>query len=167
MTNNHNKLISTKVHSSSEILEKVGEWKKQGKSIVFTNGCFDILHRGHIDYLSKAADLGDKLIVGLNTDSSVRLQNKGDSRPIQDEGSRAYIMSALEAVSAVVLFSEETPINLITSISPDVLVKGGDYIKEEVVGFEQVTINGGEVVLIPFVEGYSTSSIERKIKGLK
>jgi rfaE bifunctional protein nucleotidyltransferase chain/domain len=161
----HNDLINSKIFNLQDLENQVENWKAEDRKIVFTNGCFDILHRGHIDYLSRAADLGDKLIVGLNTDSSVRLQNKGDNRPIQDEDSRAFILSALESVSAVVLFSEETPINLIESVLPNILVKGGDYVVEEIVGYKEVTDNGGQVVLIPFVDGYSTSLIEKKIKG--
>ncbi len=139
-------------------------WEFRGKRIVFTNGCFDILHLGHIDYLSKAADLGNFLIVGLNSDVSVNML-KGNTRPIQDETSRAMVLASLGFVDAVVLFSEETPYDLINLTQPDILVKGADYKPEDIVGYDIVKNKGGEVVTLEFLEGYSTSAIERKIKG--
>jgi D-glycero-beta-D-manno-heptose 1-phosphate adenylyltransferase len=139
-------------------------WQFQGKKIVFTNGCFDILHQGHIDYLSKAADLGDLLIIGLNTDQSVR-KIKGKSRPIQDEDSRAMVLASLGFVDVVVFFGEETPYNLIKTTQPDILVKGADYKPEDIVGYDIVNGKGGKVVTIDFLEGYSTSAIEKKILG--
>jgi D-glycero-beta-D-manno-heptose 1-phosphate adenylyltransferase len=139
-------------------------WRFQGKKIVFTNGCFDILHLGHIDYLSKAADLGDMLIIGLNTDQSVS-KIKGNSRPIQDEISRAMVLASLGFVDVVVFFGEETPYNLIKTTQPDVLVKGADYKPEEIVGYDIVKNKGGEIVTIEFLEGYSTTAIEKKILG--
>ena len=132
-------------------------------NLVFTNGCFDILHAGHVDYLQKARQLGDGLLVGLNNDESVR-KLKGDSRPIVDENSRAMVLAALEAVSAVVLFKEETPGRLINQVQPDVLVKGGDYLAEEIVGYQTVIAKGGTVKILPFLEGHSTTSIIKKIK---
>ena len=131
--------------------------------LVFTNGCFDILHAGHVDYLQKARQLGDALLVGLNNDESVR-KLKGDSRPIVDEKARAMVLAALEAVDAVVLFKEETPGRLIDQVQPDVLVKGGDYLAEEIVGYQTVTAKGGTVKILPFLEGHSTTSIIKKIK---
>ena len=128
------------------------------RKIVFTNGCFDILHRGHIEYLSKASDLGDVLIIGLNTDASVK-RIKGEGRPVQDETSRALILASLRFVEAVILFDEDTPYDLISMIKPDVLVKGGDYTEETIVGADIVKAIGGEVVTIPLVEGYSTSGL--------
>lgn len=141
----------------------------QDKKIVFTNGCFDILHLGHIDYLSKAADLGDMLIIGLNTDKSVS-RIKGNSRPIQDEMSRAMVLASLGFVDVVVLFGEETPYELIKATQPDILVKGADYKPEDIVGFDIVNNKGGEIRTIEFLEGYSTTAIEKKIvegKGVR
>lgn len=128
------------------------------KRIVFTNGCFDILHLGHVEYLAKAKDMGDLLIVGLNTDDSVK-RLKGPSRPINPENARAHVLAALQFVDYVVLFNEDTPYQLIKAISPDVLVKGGDYIINEIVGADLVSENGGEVKVIPLTEGFSTSKI--------
>jgi D-glycero-beta-D-manno-heptose 1-phosphate adenylyltransferase len=134
------------------------------RSIVFTNGCFDILHRGHIQYLSQAADLGDLLVVGLNTDNSVK-KLKGPSRPYLDEYSRALILASLSFVSAVTLFDEETPYELIRKVQPHFLVKGGDYKVEEIVGYDIVKARGGQVLTIPLVEGYSSTGITDKIAG--
>jgi D-glycero-beta-D-manno-heptose 1-phosphate adenylyltransferase len=139
-------------------------WQFQGRKIVFTNGCFDILHLGHIDYLSKAKDLGDLLVIGLNTDLSVS-KIKGKNRPIQDEISRAMVLASLGFVDVVVFFGEETPYNLIKTIQPDILVKGADYKPEDIVGYDIVTNKGGKVVTIEFLEGYSTTAIEKKIQG--
>jgi rfaE bifunctional protein nucleotidyltransferase chain/domain len=139
------------------------KWQNPGQKIVFTNGCFDIIHRGHIELLSKAADLGQKLIVGLNSDSSVQ-RLKGKDRPIQDETSRAMIMAGFGFVDLVVLFDQDTPYDLISLIRPDVLVKGGDYKAEEIVGYDIVSQNNGQVITINFVEGYSTTSIVNKMK---
>ncbi len=136
------------------------------KKIVFTNGCFDILHQGHIDYLAKAASLGDVLILGLNSDSSVQ-RIKGEGRPVQSEKSRAMILAALQFVNIVVLFDEDTPYSLIKSVQPDFLVKGSDYKAEQIVGYDIVSAKGGEVVTIDFLEGHSTSGIINRIKNLK
>jgi len=151
--------------------EQVHDWRTNKQRVVFTNGVFDLLHRGHIDYLLKASQLGDKLVVGINNDASVKQINKGTSRPIKDEYSRALIMAALYFVDAVVVFSEPTPLNLIEIISPDVLVKGGDYSAEEtnpdsagyIVGSDHVKQKGGTVKVIPFLPGYSTTALEQKI----
>jgi len=139
-------------------------WQFQGKKIVFTNGCFDILHLGHIDYLSKAKDMGDLLIIGLNTDLSVS-KVKGKNRPIQNENSRAMVLASLGFVDVVVFFGEDTPYNLIKITQPDILVKGADYKPEDIVGYDIVKNKGGEVVTIEFLEGYSTTAIEKKILG--
>lgn len=155
----HNKIISF-----DNIQKQVLKWREENKKIVFTNGCFDIIHRGHVDYLSKAKDLGDKLIIGLNTDLSVR-NIKGNTRPIQDENSRAIILASMQFVDAIVFFSEPTPYTLIKEIQPDILVKGADYKKEDIVGYDIVSQRGGTVETIEFIEGYSTSNIERKIKN--
>jgi rfaE bifunctional protein nucleotidyltransferase chain/domain len=132
------------------------------KKLVFTNGCFDIIHRGHITYLSQAADLGDKLIVALNTDASVA-RLKGENRPIQDENTRALIMAAFEFVDFVCFFNEDTPLNVIKLLMPNVLVKGGDYQIEKIVGYKEVTEAGGKVETIDFVSGFSSSSIINSI----
>ncbi len=139
-------------------------WQFQGKKIVFTNGCFDILHLGHIDYLAAASELGDLLVIGLNTDQSVS-KIKGSNRPILDEISRAFVLASLGFVDAVVFFGEDTPYNLIKTIQPDILVKGADYKPEDIVGYDIVKNKGGEVITIEFLEGYSTTAIEKKILG--
>ena len=133
--------------------------------IVFTNGCFDIMHRGHVEVLAQAADLGDKLIVGLNSDISIK-KIKGKSRPIINEKSRAILLAALDFVDLIILFSETTPLNLITNLTPNILAKGGDYEICTIVGHEIVKENGGEVIVIPFVDGFSSSNIINKIKSL-
>ena len=138
--------------------------RSEGKKIVFTNGCFDLLHPGHVSYLEEAASLGDVLILGLNTDASVS-RLKGANRPIQDERARCILLAALESVSAVCLFDEETPLRLIESVLPDILVKGGDYKEEDIVGADVVKSRGGEVKSLQFLEGYSTSQIISKIKA--
>ena len=157
--------ISSKILSLQQLLIKVKADKANEKKIVFTNGCFDILHKGHVDYLAKAADKGDVLIVGVNSDDSVRRLGKSPSRPIQSEEARAYIIAALSSVTYVVIFNEDTPKDLIDAIVPDVLVKGSDYKPELIVGYETVMANGGKVETIDFIEGYSTMAIEKKIKN--
>ena len=158
----HLEILKKKLCSLTELKIICDQLRKEKKMIVFTNGCFDLLHLGHIDYLSKAADLGDILIIGLNSDKSVQ-KIKGSGRPIQDQKSRQLQLAALTFVDAVVLFDEDTPYNLIKDIKPDILVKGGDYNADEVVGADIVKQNGGKVIILPFVEGYSTSAIEMKI----
>ena len=138
-------------------------WKFKNDKIVFTNGCFDILHKGHIEYLAKARSLGTKLIIGLNTDASVK-RLKGDSRPVNDEKARALLLASLIFVDEVILFDTDTPRDLIEFIQPDVLVKGGDYKPEDIVGYNIVKNKGGEVVTIDFIEGYSTTSTIEKMK---
>lgn len=142
---------------------QVAEWKRQGKRVVFTNGCFDLLHLGHVDYLEKARNLGDVLVVGLNTDDSVS-RFKGPQRPIQDERSRARVMAALQSVNLVVYFNEDTPLKLISELVPQVLVKGSDYLAENIVGADVVKNAGGVVKTIDFVPGYSTTRLVEKIK---
>lgn len=156
--------VRTKLFDWDGLTTKVAQWEKEGKKIVFTNGCFDILHKGHVDYLAKAADLGDVLVLGLNTDESVS-RLKGAHRPIQDEQSRMLIMASLSFVDAVVLFNEPTPLKLIELVQPNVLVKGSDYNIEQIVGYDVVKAKGGEVKTIDFLPGYSTSAIEKKIKA--
>lgn len=157
-------IIHSKILNNEELGRLLAVWRFLGKKIVFTNGCFDILHKGHIDYLSKAADLGDILILGLNTDNSVS-RIKGPKRPIQDESSRAAVMASVRFINAVVLFDEDTPLNLIDFVKPDILVKGKDYKPEDIVGYDIVTKNGGKVVTLDLVKGYSTTKIEDKIKN--
>lgn len=152
------------INSDDELNSLLEEWTANRHKVVFTNGCFDLLHRGHVDYLSKARDLGDKLFLGLNTDASVSAL-KGEHRPIQDEQSRMQIMASLDFVDAVMLFGEDTPYELIKKVQPDVLVKGADYKPEDIVGYDIVTAKGGEVKTLEFLEGYSTSNIEKKIKN--
>lgn len=154
--------IKSKILSEDNLNDLINEWREKNQKIVFTNGCFDLLHLGHIDYLAKAKDLGDKLIIGVNTDDSVR-RLKGVYRPLQDENSRLHILAALEFVDAVILFNENTPYELIKKIQPDVLVKGADYKIEDIVGYDIVTSRGGSVKTIEYLEGYSTTSIEQRI----
>lgn len=142
---------------------RLSMWRLFKNKIVFTNGCFDILHRGHIEYLSQARDRGDILIIGLNSDASIK-RIKGEGRPVQDETSRTLLLASLRFVDVVVLFDEDTPYELIKIVLPDVLVKGGDYSENTIVGADIVKANGGEVVTIPIVAGYSTSRILKVIK---
>lgn len=157
-------LLNNKIVSREELKWILSRWNLKDEKIVFTNGCFDLLHQGHIDYLAKAADLGTKLIVGINTDSSVKRLEKGENRPIQDEKSRAIIMAALHFVSLIVLFDEATPLSLIELIKPQVLVKGSDYKIENIVGHEVVLKHGGEVKTIDFLDGFSTTKIIDKAR---
>ncbi len=165
--------IKSRIHTPGTLSRKIAQWRMLGKKIVFTNGVFDILHPGHIDYLSKAADLGDVLLVGINSDASARKQGKGSSRPIQDENSRTLLAASLHFVDAVILFAEETPLNLIKLIQPDVLVKGADYDAAEtnfkspkyIVGSAEVKSKGGKIITIPLLEGFSTTAIEKRIKN--
>ena len=158
----HNQL-KEKVVSQNQALKELKTWREKNKKIVFTNGCFDIIHPGHIDYLSQARDLGDILVLGLNTDQSVKRLNKGSNRPINDERTRAYVLAGLASVDLIVFFDEETPYNLIKLLQPNVLVKGKDYEVEKIIGFDILKENGGEVITIPFLDGYSTSSLIKKI----
>lgn len=166
-------VIQSKIYEREPLLKLVNTWKFKDHKVVFTNGCFDILHRGHIDYLAKTADSGGKLIVGINTDASVKQQNKASTRPLQDEQSRALILASLHFVDAVILFDEKTPEELIAFLKPDILVKGADYdanetdreSKKYIVGSASVKANGGQVKTIEFLEGFSTTAIENKIKG--
>lgn len=155
---------NTKLYDWREIQEKITEWRRQGQKIVFTNGCFDLLHPGHISLLRQSAALGDRLVVGLNSDSSVK-RLKGESRPLQNEQSRALLLGAMRDVDAVVIFEQDTPEELIRMISPDYLVKGSDYKLSEVVGADFVRERGGQVFLADIMEGCSTTDIVAKIKG--
>ena len=153
------------VFTKTEAKNRIQEWQSDGEIVVFTNGCFDLLHRGHIEYLTEAKGLGSKLIIGLNGDVSVR-KLKGINRPIQLEHDRAVILDALQVVDAVVIFSEETPLELIRELKPDILVKGGDYSEASVVGAEDVRKNGGAVRILPFRKGFSTSLLLEKIQEI-
>jgi rfaE bifunctional protein nucleotidyltransferase chain/domain len=157
------KTLLDKISALPALKGKVSAWQNEGKKVVFTNGVFDLLHIGHITYMAKASELGDKLIIGLNSDSSVK-RIKGDDRPVNDQDSRAALLAALFFVDAVVLFDEDTPLNLISVLLPDILVKGADYAVENIVGAKEVLANGGEVKTIDFVEGYSSTSIIQKIR---
>jgi rfaE bifunctional protein nucleotidyltransferase chain/domain len=160
-----NEKLYTKQVSTAAFFPKLKLLNFHGKKIVFTNGVFDILHTGHVDYLSKARDLGDFLVVGLNTDASVKRLNKGPERPINNEVARATVLGALECVDAIILFDEDTPYELIKSIQPDVLVKGSDYAVEKIVGYDVVMAKGGEVKTILLSNGFSTTNIIKKIVG--
>jgi rfaE bifunctional protein nucleotidyltransferase chain/domain len=164
MRNNLERTLLDKITDMPVLQNKITGWKSDGNKLVFTNGVFDLLHLGHITYLSKAAELGDKLIIGLNTDASVK-RLKGESRPVNDQSNRAALLAALFFVDAVILFEEDTPRELITQLMPDILIKGADYTVENIAGAKEVLANGGEVKTISLVEGYSSTSIINKIKG--
>ena len=151
------------IAASGDLEAHLLDWRKQGLRIGFTNGCFDILHPGHVKVLTAARGACDRLVVGLNSDASVK-RLKGEGRPVQDERARSEVLAALEAVDLVVIFEEDTPLNLITHIKPSVLAKGGDYAREQVVGHEIVAANGGEIVLIDILEGFSTTSHVRRAR---
>lgn len=156
-------IITRKIWNRVEAIAHCTELKSQGKSIVFTNGVFDILHAGHVSYLADAAALGDFLIVGMNTDSSVQRLGKSPARPLQSEESRSAVLASLAFVGAVILFDEDTPAQLISQLLPNVLVKGADYHPDQIAGAGAVLANGGKVQTIPLIEGYSTTAIEQKI----
>lgn len=164
MTTNRTSAQS-KIFDLQGLAEQVTRWKEAGNCIVFTNGCFDILHAGHIRYLEAAAACGDRLVIGVNDDLSVQ-RLKGETRPINVLASRLYILASLSCVDAVVPFTEDTPLNLINLIEPDVLAKGGDYTPDTIVGAEEVITRGGRVEVIPFVDGFSTTRLENKILDL-
>jgi rfaE bifunctional protein nucleotidyltransferase chain/domain len=155
--------IQNKIVSRDTIQTIAEQAKADGKKMVFSNGCFDLVHRGHVEYLAKAADLADIFVLGLNTDASVQ-RLKGANRPLQDEEARAILMAGFAFIDYVVLFDEDTPYELIDLVKPDVLVKGNDYKAEDVVGYDIVTKNGGTVQTIELTEGYSTTNIVNKIK---
>lgn len=155
----------SKIFNTASLLRQLETWREQGETIVFTNGCFDILHAGHIRYLESAAALGDHLVIGVNDDASVR-RLKGATRPINILHSRLYLLASLSCVDAVIPFGEDTPLELIHTVHPDVLAKGGDYTPETIVGAHEVIEWGGKVEVIPFVDGFSTTSLENKILAL-
>lgn len=155
--------LKNKIVSKEEALTKLIPFRTKPSKIVFTNGCFDILHPGHVDYLCQARDLGNIMVLGLNTDASVRLLNKAPNRPINNEHARANVLAGLACVDLIVFFDEATPYELISFLQPTVLVKGNDYKVEDIVGFDVLKANGGEVITIPMVEGYSTTKLIEKI----
>jgi len=157
--------IKSKIVNWDEAQIIVGSWKSETNKLVFTNGCFDLMHIGHLDYLSKAKDLGSKLIIGLNSSESVS-RLKGPARPINGDDSRGQLLAALEFVDLVILFSEDTPLALINHLQPNILVKGGDYTKENIIGAKEVESTGGTVEIIPFVDGFSTSLLISRIQNL-
>jgi len=157
-------LIQQKIFTLPDLLRRVAQWRFLGNKISFTNGIFDILHQGHIFSLSQAAAEGDHLIVGLNSDMSTK-KLKGENRPINNEESRAFLLASLIMADAVVIFEEDTPLELIKAIMPDVLVKGGDYTVDQIAGAKEVIANGGRVVINPIIEGHSTSSIIERTKN--
>jgi D-glycero-beta-D-manno-heptose 1-phosphate adenylyltransferase len=159
---NHFQLIESKIQTWAEIKRTIAVWRVREDKIVFTNGCFDILHFGHLQYLAAARDLGDRLVVGLNSADSVR-RLKGPTRPIHDEKTRTAQLAALAFVDAVVVFEKDDPLELVELVAPDFLVKGGDWQPEQIIGSDFVLKNGGKVLSLPFVEGYSTTLIERRI----
>ncbi|WP_316804513.1 D-glycero-beta-D-manno-heptose 1-phosphate adenylyltransferase [Pedobacter nototheniae] len=163
MARNLLKVLEEKILNADNLKEKIDGWKNDHQKIVFTNGCFDLLHPGHIAYLNEAASLGDKLVVGLNTDESVK-KIKGESRPVNNEHSRAQLLAAMFFIDAIVLFNEDTPLQLIKKIEPDVLVKGGDYKIETIVGAAETLEKGGQVEVLSFLPGYSSTAIIEKIK---
>ena len=155
--------IKSKIYSLLDLKITANKWKAAGEKVIFTNGCFDLVHQGHIEVLARTADLGTKLIVGLNSDSSIQ-KIKDETRPIIQQQSRAILLASFSFVDAVVLFSEDNPINLISTLLPDVLAKGGDYEIETIVGHEIIQKNGGAVVLVPFIDGFSSTTIIEKIR---
>ncbi|MDA3894282.1 MAG: D-glycero-beta-D-manno-heptose 1-phosphate adenylyltransferase [Salinivirgaceae bacterium] len=154
-------IIESKIIKPDQIDRLLSLWRYKAEKIVFTNGCFDIIHLGHLKYLAEAASLGSKLVIGLNTDASVK-KLKGEERPINDEFARAMVLAGFSFIDAVIFFDTDTPYELIKQIKPNYLVKGGDYKPEEIVGYDIVTQNKGEVVTINFVDGYSSTSIIKK-----
>lgn len=157
--------LKTKLVLKEDAARTINGLRLKGKKIIFTNGCFDILHPGHVDYLTQARDLGGYMVVGLNTDNSVKKLNKAPNRPVNDEMARAKVLAALACIDAIILFDEETPYELIKLLQPDVIVKGNDYKPEEVVGHDIVKARGGEVITIPLLEGYSTTALIKKLVG--
>lgn len=172
MEKNHLNKLLDKIVDPEKAENLLKEWRKNGEKVVFTNGCFDILHRGHVVYLAKSADLGQRLIIGLNSDASVRAQQKGPERPINDEQSRALLLAALDFTDVIIVYDDATPLHLIKTLLPDILVKGADYDENEtdstkktyIVGSDIVRNNGGQVKTIALEQGFSTTSIVNKIK---
>lgn len=165
MPMSYHKKLSEKFIRPEALPALLKTWNDSHQKIVFTNGCFDILHRGHVEYLCHARDFGDKLILGLNTDASVKRQGKSPDRPINSEMTRATILAALECIDAIILFDEDTPYELIKAIQPDILVKGSDYKAENIVGYDIVTAKGGSILTVPLIEGFSTTKLIEKLRS--
>jgi len=159
-------ILKSKLYTLDELTTRRRQWKAEGQTVVFTNGVFDLMHVGHLSYLAAAADLGNKLIIGLNSDASTK-RLKGPTRPVNNEYSRSVMLAAIFFIDAVVLFEEDTPANLIKTLLPDILVKGGDYTIDQIVGAPEVLANGGQVKVIDFVDGYSSTGIINRIKDAK
>jgi rfaE bifunctional protein nucleotidyltransferase chain/domain len=157
-------ILLDKINELAIAKEKLQQWQKEGQTVVFTNGVFDVLHVGHITYLAKAAELGDKLVIGINADESVR-SIKGNGRPFNDQHNRALLLASLFFVDAIVMFNDSTPLNLICTLLPDILVKGADYTIENIIGAKEVIANGGSVQTIDFVDGFSSTTIINKMRG--
>jgi D-beta-D-heptose 7-phosphate kinase/D-beta-D-heptose 1-phosphate adenosyltransferase len=157
--------IEKKIFTLAQLHAMIASWRVMGKTIAFTNGCFDILHEGHIFSLSQAAKEADYLIVGVNADSSVQ-KLKGENRPVNNQHSRSLILASLLITDAIIIFEEDTPLNLISTLLPDVLVKGGDYTLEQIIGAKEVIANGGKIIINPIIQGFSTTAILEKIKHL-
>ena len=162
----YRKILEHKIFDRKSLLQHIKIWRDMfNKKIVFTNGCFDILHKGHVDYLSAARSLGDILVVGVNSDDSVKRLGKSPERPINNESSRAYLIASLQVVDSVIVFNEDTPYELIKAVQPNILVKGGDWKPENIVGADIVKARGGQVLSIELTEGFSTTSLIQKIKS--
>jgi rfaE bifunctional protein nucleotidyltransferase chain/domain len=157
--------IESRILTEDELERKLAYWRFRSYSIVFTNGCFDVLHAGHVDYLAQAASFGDILVIGVNTDDSVR-RLKGNARPVNHQQARALVLAGLRFVDAVVFFKQDTPLELIRRIQPDILVKGSDYKAEEIVGYDVVMAKGGSVVTVELTEGFSSTSIIERLKNI-
>lgn len=166
MSNSIKEKIQAKIVTLPQLKAMVDDWKAAGEKVVFTNGVFDLLHTGHITYMADAASQGTKLIIGLNSDASVQ-RLKGPERPVNDQDSRALLLASFVFTDAIVIFEEDTPLNLITTLLPDVLAKGGDYTVDTIVGAQEVMANGGEVKVISFVDGFSSTAIIRKIRDVQ
>ncbi len=160
----HIEVLQSKIMDLEKAQKQVAAWRINDDRIVFTNGCFDLPHPGHVQYLAQARDLGNRLVVGLNSDASVK-KLKGPDRPVQNQNSRALILAGLATVDLIVIFDEDTPLNLIKAIQPDVLVKGGDWPTDQIVGADAVKANGGQVLSLPFTEGHSTSELIEKMRN--
>lgn len=165
--------LQNKIVTLEEAIRRVGIWHHTGMKVTFTNGCFDLLHKGHVTYLTQASDLGNRLVVGLNSDASVKRQGKSEERPINDQDARAVVLAGLSVVDLVIIFDEDTPYDLIQTLQPDIVAKGSDYDADErdssskkyIVGSDIMDAKGGQVVAIPLVEGFSTTDIIGKIKN--
>ncbi|MFB6317694.1 D-glycero-beta-D-manno-heptose 1-phosphate adenylyltransferase [Saccharicrinis sp. FJH54] len=160
---NQTEQIVSKIQDWDQAGQTVKEWEKQGLKVVFSNGCFDLVHKGHVDYLARARNLGDRLVLGLNSDASVS-RLKGEGRPVVDEKSRAFLLAGFGFIDLVVIFDEDTPYELIKLLQPDILVKGKDYRPEDIAGYDVVMDKGGDVITVDLVEGFSTTTLIDRIK---